>query len=599
MPLFGSKEENELKKAAKLEQDGQWQLAAQAFMKLGRQDDAARLYAKSGDAKTAADIYLRNGNGEKAFSLLRTARNKEEGARLLQKHGQREFAARLFIEAGRYISAAEIYESTGQFLQAADLFSKGDMISEAAQCYEKAGDFPKATGMFLRIFQTELHRHQIEPGYPKERLVPLATKCASLKYQMGQFPEAAEILQRVGMLDKAAAIYAKIGHLDKAAKIYEDVGDFARAADIYERLGKKSDAQLIKARYYENKGEIDQAAKMYYAAGHYTEAGNLYWRMGQLMEAAQCAEKETNYSWAADLYREAGQTEKARQCDLKAGRIPPPAAGPAAAAIPQPKPKPVVSRYQKNEILGRGGMGVVYRALDKILNRTVALKVLADDLKKDPEAIEQLMREARAAAALNHPNVVTIYDAGRENEQYFIVMEYVEGTLLKSLIKRTGPLNVQECLPILRQLCQGLAYAHGRQIVHRDIKPGNVMITADKTVKIMDFGLAKKLGQSHTKSTVMGTPYYMSPEQVEGAETDHRSDIYSLGATLFEILAGRPPFTDGDVPYHHRHSPPPDPTLFATELPSEWSAVILRCLEKDPARRFDSALEILKGVESI
>ena len=210
--------------------------------------------------------------------------------------------------------------------------------------------------------------------------------------------------------------------------------------------------------------------------------------------------------------------------------------------------------------LGRGGMGIVYKADDTVLDRTVALKVLPESLKENPQALKNFLREAKSAAKLNHPNIVTVYDAGEQDGVYYIAMEYVDGNTLKDIIKRRGKIAPRGIVHVVSQMCEALAYAHEKKIVHRDVKTANTMWTKDRKAKIMDFGLAKVIEEVRNHTTVVsGTPFYMSPEQTLGKNVDQRSDLYSLGVSVFEMATGTLPFTEGNLPYHHVHTPPPRP----------------------------------------
>jgi serine/threonine protein kinase len=256
-------------------------------------------------------------------------------------------------------------------------------------------------------------------------------------------------------------------------------------------------------------------------------------------------------------------------------------------------------RYAITGKLGRGGMGIVYKAQDTVLDRTVAFKVLPDAFQENPQALKNFLREAKSAAQLNHPNIVTVYDAGEQNGVYYIAMEYVDGNTLKEIVKAKGHISPGGILHVLAQMCEGLAFAHEKKIVHRDIKTANTMWTRDRQAKIMDFGLAKVIEEVRNHTTVVsGTPYYMSPEQTLGKNVDHRTDIYSLGVTIFELATGTLPFREGNLPYHHVHTPPPSPTEFVSDLPPLIVHVIEKCLQKKPDDRYQNAREILAEIKS-
>ena len=256
-------------------------------------------------------------------------------------------------------------------------------------------------------------------------------------------------------------------------------------------------------------------------------------------------------------------------------------------------------RYAITGKLGRGGMGIVYKARDTVLDRTVAFKVLPDAFQENPQALKNFLREAKSAAQLNHPNIVTVYDAGEQNGVYYIAMEYVDGNTLKEIVKAKGHISPGGILHVLAQMCEGLAFAHEKKIVHRDIKTANTMWTRDRQAKIMDFGLAKVIEEVRNHTTVVsGTPYYMSPEQTLGKNVDHRTDIYSLGVTIFELATGTLPFREGNLPYHHVHTPPPSPTEFVSDLPPLIVHVIEKCLRKKPDDRYQSTREILTEIKS-
>jgi len=254
-------------------------------------------------------------------------------------------------------------------------------------------------------------------------------------------------------------------------------------------------------------------------------------------------------------------------------------------------------RYQIIEVLGKGGMGKVYRALDKKLNEEVALKLVKPEIASDKKTLERFSNELKIARKIAHKNVGRMYELMEEKGTHFITMEYVPGEDLKSFIKRAGPLSAGKTTFIARQVCEGLAEAHELGVVHRDLKPQNIMIDKEGNSRIMDFGIARSLkAKGITDAGVMiGTPEYMSPEQVDAKETDQRSDIYSLGVILYEMVTGRVPF-EGDTPLSvavkQKTETPQDPRKLNSQIPVDLSNVILRCLEKNKEKRYQSAGEL-------
>ncbi len=261
-------------------------------------------------------------------------------------------------------------------------------------------------------------------------------------------------------------------------------------------------------------------------------------------------------------------------------------------------------RYRVIEELGRGGMGRVYKVHDMELGVKIALKLIRAEISGDPETVERFRNELKTAREITHKNICRMYDLGKEGGTYFITMEYVPGEDLKSMICMSGQLGAGTALAITRQICEGLAEAHRHGVVHRDLKSANVMIDREGTAKIMDFGLARSARATGLTGAgvVIGTPEYMSPEQVEAKETDPRSDIYSLGVILYEMLTGHVPF-EADTPLavavKHKSEPPPDPRIANPQIPDGLGRLVLRCLEKDTSRRFQSVDELLAALDTI
>jgi serine/threonine-protein kinase len=260
-------------------------------------------------------------------------------------------------------------------------------------------------------------------------------------------------------------------------------------------------------------------------------------------------------------------------------------------------------RYEVGEVLGRGGMAEVHRGRDIRLGREVAIKVLRSDIARDPTFQARFRREAQAAASLNHPAIVAVYDTGEDSvaagDVPYIVMEYVEGRTLRDVLKDEGVMDVKAAMSFAADICAALDFSHRNGIVHRDVKPGNVMITPTGAVKVMDFGIARAVSDSSVTMTstaaVIGTAQYLSPEQARGESVDARSDVYSAGCLMFELVTGTPPFT-GDSPvavaYQHVREDPRPPSTINPAVPAALDAIVLKSMSKNPANRYQSAADM-------
>jgi serine/threonine protein kinase len=286
----------------------------------------------------------------------------------------------------------------------------------------------------------------------------------------------------------------------------------------------------------------------------------------------------------------------------------------APAAAPVPAGKTIMldadpwigtklGEFEIRSLLGKGGFGSVYEAQDTLLQRTVAIKVLSAKVAGNPVMLKQFIAEARAAGAVRHPNLVTIYQVGRQGAVTYIVMEVVRGGSCAQWLKKKGPMSETQATWLIAQAAQGLSAAHARGLVHRDIKPANLMLTDEGSVKIADFGLATRTNAAAAGVRtaragvleVVGTPNYMSPEQARGDEVDPRGDLYSLGATYYALLTGRPPFKAPDTAgllLMHLEAPPPDPRRLRPDLPPGCARVIARAMAKDPADRYQNGQEM-------
>ncbi|MEZ4356232.1 MAG: protein kinase [Myxococcota bacterium] len=526
----------------------------------------------TGDLAGVARALERDGQAALGFRLLATKHQAEgelaRAADYYESAGDRRAAAKLRLELGEAARAAALYEEAEEWLEAAAAHRRDGQVLRAGECFERALDYERAIACYREAgaidrWLTALERYGS------------VFEAAKLALEHEQRPRAIRLLQRVETTDpdfrEACALLAEAfeteGHFDLAAgKLDEYIGTFRPAhatADTYSRL-----------------------AELWEQAGHLERA------LGVLEDLRRREPTFPNIAARIESLRK--QRSASGHLFSASGSRATVADGAATAFVGD-------VRYDLIEEIGRGGMGVVYRARDTRLDRIVALKRLPEGLRRHhPRALQFFLREAQSAARLNHPNIVTVYDADQQDGQFFITMELLEGQPLHTILRERGQLSPSNVLGIARQACRGLDYAHGQGVVHRDIKTANLFVTTDRVVKIMDFGLAKVLEEVRGATTlVSGTPYYMSPEQVLGHDVDHRTDLYSLGVTLFELTTGSVPFDSGEVAYHHRHTPVPDPQSLRPDLPTDLSQLILELLAKDPAERIQTAAAVLERLTEI
>src|SRR5919206_1662548 len=259
-------------------------------------------------------------------------------------------------------------------------------------------------------------------------------------------------------------------------------------------------------------------------------------------------------------------------------------------------------RYRVEGELGRGGMARVYRGTDGVLGRPIAVKVLSPQYAQDANFVTRFRREAQAAARLNHPNLVQVYDTGSDDGVHYIVMEYVEAKTLADYLSGGGRIMPDRATELAEAVCDALAVAHAQGVIHRDVKPANIMVTRDGQVKVTDFGIARVTTNETVEQTaaVLGTASYLSPEQAQGGAIDQRSDLYSLGCVLYEMLTGRPPFTaDSPVAVASKHvlEQPIPPSRINADVSRELDAVVMRALAKNPDNRYQSAADMKEDLE--
>ena len=563
--------------------------AGRAFEKVGDDERAIEMYERGGQVRLAAALAERTGETRRAAELWQKAGSIQKAAELYEKAGDAREAANLLgdekLSGGDAVAAAESFLKGGDPLRAAEVFDTAGELERASQCYEQAEAYGEAAACALRA--------------------EAKGRAAELFVKAGDKEKAAELYFELGDFELAALLFANSKRFFDAARSAAEANSETKMVEYLQQV-PPADANYLVAviqlsRAFERRGWASLASEKLRSvlSGKEVTAENIeLWD-----ELARAEESEGRHEEAADIlhrlmavrydYHGASMRHKKLQETIDDEKT-------RAKTIKSAKPVTThqdKARYQITGMLGKGGMGSVYKAYDHLLKRPVAYKVLAESLAKEENAREQLLNEARAAAALNHPNIVTVYDLGFDGDNAFICMELIEGESYQGILRKQTWLDMSEVLHWLVSVCQGLDHAHSRGIIHRDLKPSNVLLTVDHRVKLLDFGLARPTDEQQNEESwaysMSGTPKYISPEAIQGRPTDARSDVYSLGATLYELLIGRPPFTEGNLLMHHLHTPPPPLRAKRSEIDEKLEELVLLCLAKAPGDRFQSAGEIL------
>jgi tRNA A-37 threonylcarbamoyl transferase component Bud32 len=512
--------------------------------KAGDSIGAARLLLEAQDFKGAAQVQVRAGSPSAAAEILAGSGDVDGAVAVLLQFDELDGAVALLVERARPRDAAALLESRGETRRAAVLLADSGDLAQRARLLESSGDFEGAAQAHLDL------------GAPLEARRALSL-CRPLT-QLGRF-----LLARACMANSEPS---------------EASQHFAALLDRPPKGVQRVDVLYGLARAFEAQDRIREA-------------------LATLEEAAAADAGYRDVPFRIRLLRARLEPQSSQTAPIPLTQATPPPEGTApsqefsespGARVPTTSHDGVPTRYLVEKEIGRGAMGVVYRALDSQLGRTVALKILDRKAGADPRIREYFLREARAVAQLVHPNIVTLFDAGLEGASPYLVMELVEGDDLRTRLQQ-GRLGLYEAVRLIAGVAAALDFAHVRKIVHRDVKPENILVTKEGAAKLMDFGVAHVVSSGERHATIIGTPVYMAPEQIKGETIGGFTDTYALGAVLYECLVGAPPFDPNGALFHHVNSAPPDPRTFRADVPPLLAQAVLSCLAKAPSDRPASA----------
>ncbi len=624
-----------------------------ALLRLNRFQEAGQLFLRFELFERAGEAFKLANKPAEAAEAFRRAGAFEASLQALEEGGLSEQArferGKLLLNQGQFSEAALEFEKIKHYEHAAEAYRRGSLPGKAARCYMLAQKPDLAAELFLTSGEEiqALHCYELLEDYDK---------AAQLAAHMGLQDKQAEYYERGGYLLPGARAYLTIYDTAGAVRCLEriEVADETTAAALAQVLngllsegrvreamscayalleGKKSRKVLAPlmfalARIHESMGNLEKASQFYFRVAnlvpsHEDYLGNarrIAARLGLHFtprEEIPRAGEGTLRSRSDNGARESQRLSMLSQNGQSSGRAD--RAKQSKETVASSESDEVettltideqtvydltsegdLSRYQVITELGRGGMGFVYKALDKKLNRPIALKMLHAEMNNEPRVVLFFKREAKTIASLNHPNIVSLYDLGKEKGCFYMIMEFVDGITLKKLVRKYPQYVRRNLKGLWLEACGGVRYAHENGIIHRDLKPSNIMFTQDRRIKILDFGLAKDIADISHTAQIWGTPSYMAPELFSGLRAGFPTDIYGLGATFYTLATGKEPFSmstlgakfDGDGLPAPPHSVDP-------RIGKELSEIILRCMYVDPTRRYPTVRELVHDLRRV
>ena len=487
------------------------------------------------------------------------------------------------------LNLAKHYLELNQLQQSAKYFALAEDFAKAASVYEKVFDYRNAIINYVKASQIQTAGDLLIRIGEKKKAARLFEKAKKHDLAIKYYKETESYKE---MID----LYIKAEHFFEAFKIAMKTKDVIQAKDFAKKI-PKTDPNYVHAHIYLMLERLDQKdfeTILEIFKGFFSDQ-EIKFTSQALTSCAEILESAGLFQQTLDVYYmllnqhtdEASVRNKIRMLEKK-----------FQSTSQIPTIQTYHERFQLYRKLGTGAMGTVYKARDTLTNDWVALKTLST-AQQDEELLRAFIQEGRTAKRLDHPNITKVYDYGIENEHYFISMEFLEGKTLKEVLLVTGPMSIKNFLSIALPLSQAVAYAHQNHIVHRDIKPSNIMLLPNQIVKLMDFGISKITQFSDHKSIARGSPFYISPEQILGIQTTKQSDLYSMGVVFYEMLSGKPPFTDEDVLHDHIHKPAEELHKIVEDLPYRLLNLIMSCLAKKPDRRPASSQRVIEILEQI
>ncbi len=600
----------DLQQAADLaDQIGDLRKGAQLYQRLGKVAEAADRFARAGDNvkagtlraeqaehneqwREAAQGWALAQQWDRALASYDRVGDDVGAAQLLQRLGKIEAAADRLARAGAFAESAALYEQQGLFRKAAMSHQKAGDTERAIRCLTLEGDKVAVIKLRQAMGQTDEALRVAQAVSPTDAAyIEAAQIVAIIHINRGESAAAARAL--LVLLDAPLAPAIKVATGRRAAELFLELRDAVHGRQVLDKL-----AGLIQRGSDEERWVLaiqKQFADVPVEDVRPTPAILAHTSSSTPTIAMNLANAENTESFEEVAVSEQTAIYPGGKGDGRLGSNEIPL---TTDGWPQGVPQGLADRYGELERLGQGGNGVVFRATDKLLGRQVVLKFMIQGTMPSETARKYFLREVKLSASLNHPNIVHIYDMGNTDDVLWYAMEFVDGVPLTAHLALGQPIrDIVFLMSVVDQLCAALDHAHAQGLVHRDIKPDNVLVANDGTVKLLDFGLARAMDEGFGEQSVLaGTPYYMAPEQLDGSAVDHRADIYALGVVLFRMFTGHLPFADGNIFVAHAVEPVPDPRKFNRDLPADAVAVVMKAMAKKAADRYSNCRQIALDV---